>query len=295
VSVERVTVAGVETKDAERLRAALTLSARSMTTLHVDRARLMRAAAGYPVVSELRVIPDFPHALRIEVMQHSPAAIAVARGLRIPVAGDGTLLRGVPVEGRLPTIHLTGALPSGRLRDPSALRQAHVLGVAPAALRSRLEKMDERRDEGLIVEMRDGPELIFGDASHVKAKWAAAARVLADPGARGSTYVDLRLPERPAAGGVAAGSVAPVAPAGGLPEPTPQTAQTATAPDQAAGPAPAAAAAGPTTPAVSGEGAQSPPQQSQQPAPEQQQPAPQVQAPPAQAGPGGGATANPQP
>jgi cell division protein FtsQ len=300
VRVERVSVTGLETKDAERLRAALTLSARSMTTLHVDRARLMRAAAGYPVIRGLRVTPDFPHALRIEVVQHSAAAIAVARGLRIPVAGDGTLLRGVPVAGRLPTIHLSGAPPSGRLRDPFALRQARVLGAAPAALRSRLDKV-ATRDEGLTVEMRDGPELIFGDATHARAKWAAAARVLADPAARGATYIDLRLPDRPAAGGVAAGTVAPVAPAGGLPESTPETAQTATAPDRA-GPAsaapadgPATPAAGPTTPAGAGESAQTPPQQTQQAAPEQQQPAPQAQAPPARAGPGGGATANSQP
>jgi cell division protein FtsQ len=293
VRVEQVTVTGLETKDAERLRAALTLSARSMTTLHVDHDRLMRAAAGYPVIRELKVTPDFPHALRIEVVQHLPAAIAVSHGLRIPVAGDGTLLRGVPVEGKLPTIHVSGALPSERLRDPSALRQAHVLGAAPAALRNRLDKVDESTDEGLTVEMRDGPRLIFGDATHVQAKWAAAARVLADRAARGATYVDLRLPDRPAAGGVAAETVAPVAPASGLPEPTPETAQTATPPDQAAEPTTTAPTAEPATPAAPAESAPAAPQQTQPAEPQQQQQAPQPQAPPAQVGPGGGATANP--
>jgi cell division protein FtsQ len=291
VRVEQVTVTGLETKDAERLREALTLSARSMTTLHTDQERLMRAVEGYPVIRELKVTPDFPHALRIEVVQHTSAAIAASNGLRIPVAGDGTLLRGVPVEGKLPTIRLSGALPSGRLRDPSALRQAHVLGAAPAALRSRLDKVDESGNDGLTVEMHDGPKLIFGDATHVKAKWAAAARVLADPAARGATYVDLRLPDRPAAGGVTAGTVAPVAPVSGLPEQAPETAQTATAPDPAAEPA----TAGPTDEPAAPAATPTAPQQTQPAAPEQQQQAPQAQAPPAQAGPGGGATANPQP
>ncbi|MET0811192.1 MAG: hypothetical protein ABWY65_08780, partial [Thermoleophilaceae bacterium] len=58
------------------------------------------------------------------------------------------------------------------------------------------------------------PELIFGDARRARAKWAAAARVLADPEARGASYIDLRIPGRPAAGGLPAETVAPVAPAG---------------------------------------------------------------------------------
>jgi cell division protein FtsQ len=202
VSVERVTVTGLETKDAAKLRQALTLSARSMTTLHVRQDKLMDAVSGYPVVRELKVTSDFPHALRIQVIQHVPAAIALSHGLRIPVAGDGTLLRGVPVQGSLPTIHVKGALPGERLRDPGDLREAHVLGGAPAELRGRLDRVTDDPDQGLSVQMRDGPELIFGDATQVRAKWAAAARVLADPSAAGATYLDLRIPGRVAAGGL---------------------------------------------------------------------------------------------
>ena len=51
--------------------------------------------------------------------------------------------------------------------------------------------------------LKAGPELYFGDADRVTAKWAAAARVLADASSKGATYVDVRLPERPVAGGVA--------------------------------------------------------------------------------------------
>ena len=45
----------------------------------------------------------------------------------------------------------------------------------------------------------DGPVLYFGDSHRLAAKWAAASRVLADASSRGATYLDLRLPERPAA------------------------------------------------------------------------------------------------
>jgi hypothetical protein len=54
--------------------------------------------------------------------------------------------------------------------------------------------------EGLTVAMRNGLLVYFGDASRPHAKWLSLARVLVSPGAAGAWYVDVRLPERPAAG-----------------------------------------------------------------------------------------------
>ena len=261
VAVEDVKVTGLTTKDAPRVRAALASAAHTMTTLHVDQADLERAIAAYPVVRALEVQADFPHGLEIHVVEHSPAALVDG----VPVAGDGTVLRGLPVEGRLPEIDARGKLNGDRLSDPAALQAARVAGGAPAPLRGRLERIVVRAEEGIVVELRDGPELIFGDARHVRAKWIAAVRILADPEAAGASYIDVRLPGRPAAGGLPAGTLAPVAPAGSAelapptdPAPTapgvdPATEQLAPpapdtgappateAPAQAAPPAPAAA------------------------------------------------------
>ena len=87
-------------------------------------------------------------------------------------------------------------------------------GTAPPALRPRLDPIEMRGQDGIVVQMRDGPELIFGDATRARAKWIAATRVLADPEAEGASYIDVRLPGRPAAGGLPAATLAPVAPAG---------------------------------------------------------------------------------
>jgi len=210
VAVEDVTVTGLTTKDAPRVRAALASAAHNMTTLHVDHAELERAIAAYPVVRALEVKADFPHRLEIRVLEHRPAALVGG----LPVAGDGTILRGLPVEGTLPRIDSSGRLDGDRLTEPAALRAARVAGGAPAPLRGRLERIDLRAEEGIVVELRDGPELIFGDAKHVRAKWIAAVRILADREAAGASYIDVRLPGRPAAGGLPAETVAPVAPAG---------------------------------------------------------------------------------
>jgi cell division protein FtsQ len=242
VRIERVTVSGLTTDDAPRVRAALSTAARSMTTLHVDRGDLERAVEGHPMVKAIELSPDFPHTLRIRVIEHHPAAIAITDGGRVAVAGDGTVLRELPSEGGLPTIRADGTVRGDRLEDTAALTAARVAGTAPAALHRRLEKVHIRKEDGLVVPLRDGPELIFGDATRIRAKWTAAARVLSDRAAAGASYVDLRLPGRPAAGGLPAETVTPVAPADEPSYLAPGAAATTGAPVQT--PAPAAPTTG---------------------------------------------------
>jgi cell division protein FtsQ len=57
-------------------------------------------------------------------------------------------------------------------------------------------------EQGLTAQLVRGPEVYFGDAGRLAAKWTATARVLADPSSKGATYLDVRVPERPAAGGL---------------------------------------------------------------------------------------------
>ncbi len=214
VAVEKVTVTGLSTSDSERVRMALTAASRSMTTLHVDHEALERAVAGFSVVRELEVTTDFPHGLRIHVVEHMPAAVAVGDGGRVAVAADGTILQGVPVEKRLPTVEVEGALGVEHLRDAKALASAAIAGAAPATLKGRVSEVGEDGRLGQVARLRDGPEVIFGDTTRLRAKWAAASRVLADLEASGTSYVDVRIPGRPAAGGLPAETIVPVAPAG---------------------------------------------------------------------------------
>jgi cell division protein FtsQ len=255
VAVKEVKISGLTTKDAPRVRVALANAAQEMTTLHVDRERLDRVVEAYPVVRELKVTPDFPHGLRVEVVEHVAAAMAVSDTGQVPVAGDGTLLRGLPVEGRLPTIAVDGMLGGDRLREGDGLAAAAVAGAAPALLRRRIDNVSRRSDDGLVAELGDGPVLVFGSASQLRAKWAAAARVLADPDAKGASYIDLRIPGRPAAGGLPAETVIPVAPAGMAPSGTTPPAGAAAADPNAAQPAQPSVPGDPSLPADPATGA----------------------------------------
>jgi cell division protein FtsQ len=215
VAVEQVSVTGLTSRDSERLRAALTSTAETMTTLHVEPERLERAAAAFPVVAAIEVTRDFPHGLRIHVIEHRPAAVVEVDGREVPIAGDGSVLAGMPVEGGLPAIELSIALPQRRLPPGAARDSARVAGGAPSVIARRLESVGrEGGARGVVVQVEDGPEIVFGGADRIAAKWAAAVRVLADEEAAGAAYVDVRIPERPVAGGVAVETVTPVAPLG---------------------------------------------------------------------------------
>jgi cell division protein FtsQ len=171
-----------------------------MTTLHVRRDALRSAVAAYPSVAGLRVDADFPHGLAIEVTEHRPVAALDVDGRRVPVTGGGIVLTGVQADAELPSIRRT-AIPGERVDDP---RTRTALAVAAAAPDELLERSERLRwsPNGLTLELRDGPPLVFGTREHAAAKWAAAARVLADPSAAGATYLDLRIPGRVAAGGL---------------------------------------------------------------------------------------------
>jgi cell division protein FtsQ len=199
VAVSDVWVTGVSGRDAPAIRRALGAAAKDMTTMHVRLDQLRTAVGPYPIVKDLRVETDFPHGMRIHVVEHDPVAAVLVAGRRVPVAADGTLLDGQPAGSQLVLLDIPSANGGGRLTDRRALAAVKVMGAAPPKLRGFVTGIT-RGAEGLTVSLRDGPIVQFGDSARPRAKWAAAARVLADPRSAGASYLDVRAPERPVAG-----------------------------------------------------------------------------------------------
>jgi cell division protein FtsQ len=220
--VHDVQISGVSGPQARAIRSALEDAALAQTTLHVSNADLRAAVADYPVVRSITAQGVFPHKLRVEVQLNMPVAILQTPSGRRPVAADGLLLPTVPVSSGLPVLRTTAALPAERVTSGAAFELVRIVGLAPGLLRARLASVGFKAGTGIVAKLTAGPDLIFGDASRMPAKWMAAARVLSAAGARGATYIDLRLPERPAAGGLATTTVIPLAPAG-EPSVAPQT------------------------------------------------------------------------
>ena len=107
----------------------------------------------------------------------------------------------MPEDG-LPVLEVDQVPPGGELGG-EPLEQALIVGAAPEPLRPLIEKIAHSDDFGVEITLRGGIPVRFGSGARAAEKWAAAAAVLADPKLDALTYVDVRVPERPAAGGAA--------------------------------------------------------------------------------------------
>jgi cell division protein FtsQ len=219
VAVRQVSVAGLSGSDAPHVRAALQDAARDMTTLHIRNGQLATAVEPFPAVQGVEAHADFPHRLRIVVHEHVAVGAVAAGSGRMAVAADGTLLRGTTTAG-LPVIDVPVAPGGDVLTDHRALRVVALLAAAPPALRAKLRRV-YMGPRGLTAPLQNGPVLFFGGAERLSAKWTAAAVVLGSRTSAGATYIDLRLPERPAAGGLEASTPQVTQP--GSPTVQPQT------------------------------------------------------------------------
>ena len=253
VAVEDVDIRGVSYSE-PAIRTALEGAADGMSTLDPDVAALERSVRGFPTVGSISVETDFPHGLRIEVAERAPVAI-VGEGEGVPVAGDGTVLSGIDTgDLELPAIE-TRSVPASGALEGAGLAQAEILGAAPDPLRPAIRGIGVDREHGVEVYLAADVELRFSDSRDAEAKWAAAAAILADPKLDQISYIDLRLPGRPAVGGApppdseSIPEEEPVAPAPEAVAPAPEAAAPEPAPaPEAVAPAPGTEAA-PTSPA----------------------------------------------
>jgi cell division protein FtsQ len=214
VTVEHVQVSGVHGAQAHAIRAALAGAAENMSTLDVHPAALRAAVASFPVVQSVKAIPRFPHGLRIEVTEQSPVAALTIAGTRTAVAADGVVLGPALLSSSLPALNAGQSavqpLTGQHVQGASMLAELAVLGAVPRPLKRYVTRVyTSSAGEGLTVAMRSGLVVYFGDAWRPHAKWTALARVLASPTSAGASYIDVRVPERPAAG-FSSGSAASV-------------------------------------------------------------------------------------
>ncbi len=205
VAVEHVKVSGVHGPQAKAIEAALADAADHMSTLDLHPAALRAAVASFPVVQSVKAIPSFPHGLRIEVIEQPPVAALTIGGTRTAVAADGVVLGPALLSGSLPALNAGQSavqpLTGQHVQGTSLLAELAVLGAVPKPLQRYVTHVyTSPGGQGLTVAMRSGLLVYFGDAWRPHAKWLSLARVLAAPSSVGATYIDVRVPERPAAG-----------------------------------------------------------------------------------------------
>ena len=199
--MNEVKIEGVRSSDRDQITAALTKAADGMTILDVDASKLASAVSGFPAVASVTAHPNFPHGLTVEVTERRPVAVASDGDRQAAVAADGSLLPGLSTDGMsIPTLQVDELPDAGRLGG-EALDETRVLGAAPWPLRPLLDGATTTDEDGIVATLQGGIDVRFGTATQARAKWAAAAAVLADPKVTTLEYVDVEVPSRPAIGG----------------------------------------------------------------------------------------------
>ena len=132
-----------------------------MTTMNVDMGQLRTAVKPYPDVKHLEVSTQFPHGMRIRVVEQLPVAALVAGGQTVAASPDGTLIHDAPT-GSLPKVPVP-AFPGGsRVTDPTALNALALLAATPEPLLAKISQVTTSAPHGLVAQLRNGPTIYFG-------------------------------------------------------------------------------------------------------------------------------------
>jgi cell division protein FtsQ len=200
VSISRVQITGLSGPGIPQIRQALRGAAMRMSSLEVDMTQLRAAVDPYPDVKSLTVQTQFPHGVVIRVTEEVPIAEISLGGRTLAISRDGTLLPATPADSRLPLLPVA-VLPAGnRLTQAGPRAALAVLAAAPYSFLRHVESVSQSSQNGLVAQLRHGPQVRFGDTTQLHAKWAAALAVLGDPTSQGAPYIDVTYPGRPAAG-----------------------------------------------------------------------------------------------
>jgi cell division protein FtsQ len=201
LDVDRVEVTGaIHAPAQDVVRAAGVEPGRAL--LRVDTAAVARRVERLPWVERAEVHRDLPGTVRITVSEFRTAAfVRAGGGAALLVADDGHVIahvRSVPA-GVVEVVGVRRVPAVGELLSPPDAPGA--VAHLPARLRAQVRAID-LGGEGVALRLAAGGVVRLGPLDDLDAKGAAALAVLDRLAGRGFSYIDVRVPSAPVAGGV---------------------------------------------------------------------------------------------
>jgi cell division septal protein FtsQ len=208
LAVTGVSVRGYDRPDRAALIAAIDDAASGGTVVSPPAGRIRSTAAAFPWVASVAVQRDWPRGVTVDVVMARPAAVAAVPGGEPALVSDaGRVLGPAPEAAGLGWLRLTRAPPAAGYALPAADRAGLAfLAAAQPAVAARVRQLGADASGALSARIDGGPELRLGRPERMEAKARALALVLAQvpPGEIAeASYIDLRIPKRPAIGGLA--------------------------------------------------------------------------------------------
>jgi cell division protein FtsQ len=207
LAVSGVKVRGYDRDDRAALVAAIDEAASGGTMVSPATDEIRAAAAAFPWVASVSVQRDWPRRMTVDVTPARPVAVAAGPdGRTALVSGAGRVLGPVPERAGLGWLRLPAAPPAAgyALGEGDRAGLAFLAAAPPAAAR-RVRQLGVDATGALSGRIDGGPVLRLGRPDDLAAKARALALVLGQvPAAdlEAATYIDLRVPVRPAIGGL---------------------------------------------------------------------------------------------
>ncbi|HEX2502580.1 MAG TPA: cell division protein FtsQ/DivIB [Miltoncostaeaceae bacterium] len=207
LAVNGVTVRGYDREDRAALTAAISEAASGGTMASPPVDEIRSAAAAFPWVAAVSVQRDWPRRVTVDVTMARPAGVAAGPGGEAALVSEaGRVLGPVPDRAGLGWLRLPAAPPAaGYALGESDRAGLTFLAAAPPAAARRVRRLALDSTGALSARIDGGPVLRLGRPEDLAAKARALAVVLAQvPPAdlAAATYIDLRVPVRPAIGGL---------------------------------------------------------------------------------------------
>lgn len=154
----------------------------------VDLGAVRERVGGLAAVRSVRAYRDWPDAIVVQVTERAGVAAVPAGGGYHIVDRTGMVFRTVASRPeRLPVVVLAHPAP----RDESTRAALAVLRALTPKLRSALRRLECPRPTRLLLVLRSGLRVVWGDSSHSARKAAAATALLG----RGGHTVDVSAPD----------------------------------------------------------------------------------------------------
>ncbi len=207
LAVGHVEVRGYDRPDRAAFVAAVREAASGSTMASPSADGIRAAAAAHPWVSSVSVQRDWPRGLTVDVTMARPVAAAAAAGAPAALVSEaGRVLGPVPEDAGVGWLRLPGPPPAPGYALPETDRAGLAfLAAAPPEAARRVRRLGVDSGGALSGLVDGGPVLRLGRPDDLAAKARALALVLRGVPAEDladATYIDLRVPKRPAIGGI---------------------------------------------------------------------------------------------
>jgi cell division protein FtsQ len=155
-----------------------------------------------PWVLRASVTRTLPGTVTVSIQERSAVAVGHSGRSRFLVSGDGMVLGRAPAgaAARLPAISLSGITAVVGTRMPRLPATLVVARTLPPRIRAKVERIVQAGQDSLTVVLRNGVQVLYGDASDADAKGETLASLLSWATRRGirAGSIDLRSPAAPA-------------------------------------------------------------------------------------------------